>query len=254
MGMRITPDRVYLIMRENNAVVGGPSMYAEIEQESFFQEYNMEGVSQEHNEIFLNFDTETMHKNLTTLGGTCQSLKMKLTKKNNTPLLSFEVHLSARKVVHDIPIETVPRRCWDEYSLPELPPVNISLYLTDIKRFKQLVEKYKQVSSAMVVTTRKEGSLSLKVESDEAILSAHFRDLRVPVFNTYEAPWSMDEDTALDTASVRVEVRRLQKFLCTEVLSPEKVVINVVNDSMLHCFLLTNELIIQFFLPKTARA
>ena len=35
------------------AASGGPAVWCEMQQETYFNEYNIEGISPEHNEIFL---------------------------------------------------------------------------------------------------------------------------------------------------------------------------------------------------------
>ena len=54
--MRIQPSQVHLIMLESGAV-GGVLVWAELDANNFFSEYNMDGVTPEHNEILLEFET-----------------------------------------------------------------------------------------------------------------------------------------------------------------------------------------------------
>ena len=60
-------------------------------QAHFFNEYNMDGVSEEFNEIYLELVPESLVKCLKSAQN-AKSVKMKLTKKH-MPCLTFEVEL-----------------------------------------------------------------------------------------------------------------------------------------------------------------
>jgi Hus1-like protein. len=55
--IRITKDCMYLIIVEDNVTVGKPMVWGVLEQTHFFNEYSMAGVSEEQNEIYLEFET-----------------------------------------------------------------------------------------------------------------------------------------------------------------------------------------------------
>lgn len=55
--IRITKDLIFLIIVEENVNVGKPMVWGVMEQTHFFNEYNMAGVSEEQNEIYLEFET-----------------------------------------------------------------------------------------------------------------------------------------------------------------------------------------------------
>lgn len=55
--IRITKDFIYLIIVEENVTVGKPMVWGVLEQSHFFYEYNMAGVSEDQNEIYLEFET-----------------------------------------------------------------------------------------------------------------------------------------------------------------------------------------------------
>ena len=49
--LRLTADKIFFILTDQS-VFGGPAVvWAEIDQEIFFNEYNIEGVSSDQNEI-----------------------------------------------------------------------------------------------------------------------------------------------------------------------------------------------------------
>jgi HUS1 checkpoint protein len=247
---------VYFILTDQNAS-GCPAVWCELEQESYFNEYNIEGVSQEQNEIFLEFIPDKVAKTLTVLkNGLIKSLKMKLTKKNNVPCLTFEVE-NERVAVHDVPVAVLPRKVWGEYKEPPMPPFDVSICLPELKKLRHLMERFKTLGQAVTITAGKQGKLSLKVESDEGVFSTHYPDLRVPVYRDDTLPWRRPDSQAVTdpdfSASVRVDLKRLGLFLAGEQLQPKRAIANIVENEVLHMFFVHDDLLVQYFLPATSK-
>merc|ERR1712179_156402 len=171
--------------------------------------------------------------------------KIKLTKKNNVPCLTFEVELPAlsesKVAVHDIPVQVLPRKVWGEYKEPPMPPF----------------ERFKTLGQAVTITAGKQGKLSLKVESDEGVFSTHYPNLKVPVYRDDTLPWRKpDSQAVVDpdfSASVRVDLKRLGLFLLGEQLQPKRAIANIVQGEVLHMFFVHDDLLMQYFLPATSR-
>jgi len=258
--LRLTADKLFFILTDQSAV-GGPAVWAELEQETYFNEYNIEGVSQEQNEIYLEFVPDKLAKTLSSLKGGSRSVKMKLTKKNDVPCLTFDIELSphpqplgTRTCIHDFPVQVLPRKVWSDYSEPSLPQFDISICLPELKKVKHLMERYKTLGQAVTVSANKQGKLSLKVESDEGVFSTHYPDMKVPVYRDDTLPWKKGETAMLlDSASVRVDLRRFSLFLSGEQSQPKRAIANIVDNEMLHLFFLYDDLLIQYFLATTSK-
>lgn len=251
--LRITQDRVYVISSEAISVVVKPTAWAEIDKDKLFDEYNMDGVSEEENEIYVEFSPDTLHKNLTTLkSSSVRGLKVKLTKKNTGPNLTFEVKLglglTLRQVNHDVPVQLVPRKYWSDYAKPILPTVNVSLLIGDLKRFRTLLEKIKSFGNFLSITGYSEGSLMLSIQTDEVKISGRIKNLKAPVLRPGHEPWSMEE---MESATVRVDIKRLNHFITAEMINPERVVMNLVDNEMIFFLLVAPEISYQIFIPKT---
>ena len=54
--VRITKDLLYFIIVEETAATSKPVVWCLLEQTHYFNEYSMAGVSEEQNEIFLEFE------------------------------------------------------------------------------------------------------------------------------------------------------------------------------------------------------
>ena len=257
-------------------------MWCEMRQESYFNEYNIEGVSKEHNEILMEIVPDKLSKTLVSLKSAtapARSVKVKLTKKN-VPCLTFEVELpgndptTSRMCIHDIPVTVLGRNVFKDYQEPSMPPFDVSICLPDTRKLKHLMERFSKLGRAVTITASKQGSLSLKVESDEGEFCTRYPDVKVPVFRDDTLPWRRPDtqQDPLQEASVRVDLKRLSLFLAGETLQPKRAIANIVDREVishilgsrysvlytnhclqvLHMFFVHEDLVVQYFIPATS--
>ncbi|KAH3703106.1 checkpoint protein HUS1-like isoform X1 [Dreissena polymorpha] len=250
--LRITPTALYLILSEK-VVNGGVQIWCELPQGHFFDEYAMEGVSAEENEIYLELAPENLVKALKT-AQTAKWVKVKLTKKH-APCITIEVDLPtlgahSRVVVHDIPVSVVPRRLWTEYQEPEVPNFDVSIVMPQIKVLKNVIEKMKNLSNTLLLSANHQGEFKVSVETDMVSVSTHFQDLLNPASGNGGAPQqlnpSMDPE---EFAEVRIDIRRFAQFLSGQQVSPNRVICNIVDNKVVHFYLMNDDVSLQYFMP-----
>uniref|UniRef100_A0A8C9FV23 Checkpoint protein n=1 Tax=Pavo cristatus TaxID=9049 RepID=A0A8C9FV23_PAVCR len=127
--LRLTVNKLYFILSDRVAN-GGVSMWCELCQGNFFDEFQMEGVAADHNEIYLELMPENLSRALKT-AQSAKAVKIKLTNKHS-PCLRVAVELpslssSSRIVTHDIPVRVIPRRLWNDFREPIVPDFDVSL-------------------------------------------------------------------------------------------------------------------------------
>ncbi|CAL4069208.1 unnamed protein product, partial [Meganyctiphanes norvegica] len=250
--LRITPDRLFFIISESGTVGSAPGLWAELDQGHYFNEFNMEGVSAEQNEIFLELEPDKLAKTLNSLKSSqaARSLKIKLTKKQS-PYLTFEVELPslsahARLVVHDVPVSLIPRRLWNIYQEPEMPPFEASVYFPPLRQLRHVVERMKALAPQISLSANRRGAFTVSVTTDEVEVSTHFKHLSMPVWvNSSNQPEGEPED--MHTAIV--DIKKLALFLQGDNINPNKVICNIVGNRMVHLFLLHDDVTLQYFLP-----
>ncbi|KAK2154553.1 hypothetical protein LSH36_265g01028 [Paralvinella palmiformis] len=250
--LRITPNKLYFILSERVAN-GGVSIWCELMQGHFFNEYNMEGVNEEANEIFLELPPENLVRAMKT-AQSAKSVKIKLTKKHS-PCLTFEVEqpsLSShsRTVVHDIPVHIIPRRLWDEFDEPEMPDFDISIYMPNARVLRNVVDRMKNLSNFVSISANQNGAMRVKVEADQVTVETHFKDLEYP---TWSGPSdigqrSRNRDPA-EFVEARIDIRRLAQFLSGQQVNPSKIICNIVDTRVVHFFLLHDDVSLQYFMP-----
>ncbi|XP_063610271.1 checkpoint protein HUS1-like [Penaeus indicus] len=250
--LRITPQKVFFIINDGGAVGSSPGLWAEVDQGHFFNEFNMEGVSEEHNEIFLELQPDKLSRTLNSLKSSqsARSVKIKLTRKHS-PCLTLEAELPslsvhARLVVHDVPVQLIPRRQWHIYHEPEMPEFQASVYLPPLRQLKHVIERMKTLSPYVSLSANRRGTLVVGVTTDTVKVSTHFRHLPMPVWEGQE---DSRESAPEELHSATVDIKKLALFLHGEQGGPTKVICNIVEDRTIHLFLINDDVTLQYFLP-----
>ncbi|XP_041373139.1 checkpoint protein HUS1-like isoform X2 [Gigantopelta aegis] len=253
--LRISSDKLYFILSEQ-AVNGGVQIWCELPQAHFFDEYAMEGVSAEFNEIFLEFIPENLLRAMKTAQN-AKWVKIKLTKKHS-PCLTVEVDLPTigshqRCVTHDIPVHVIPRRHWQDFEEPEMPNFDVSIAMPQIKLLKNVIDKMKNLSNFMVLSANQSGDMKLMVETDMVSVSTHFQDLLNPTWrrDDSESQTMADRDDKA-FAHARIDLRRFSQFLAGQQVNPTRVICNIVSNKTVHFYVMHDDVSLQYFMPVVA--
>ncbi|XP_075747929.1 checkpoint protein HUS1-like [Rhipicephalus microplus] len=242
--LRITADCVYFILNED-AVSGGGWLWADIPQETLFQEYNMQGVSEEFNEIYLDIVADHIVKALKSAAA-ARSLKVKLTKRQ-TPCLSFEIEMpslvsTSRTVVHDVPVSVIPRRLWNNFAQPDVEEGDIVTHMPSLKVMKNVVDKMKNLSSYATLTISRDHAMTLSVQTDMVTVTTHFRGLQFPL--------SRDGTITHDGSyEARIDLRKLVPVLLAQQLNPRQVTCKIAHKKLCHITFNHDHGSLQYLLP-----
>ncbi|XP_034040716.1 checkpoint protein HUS1 isoform X2 [Thalassophryne amazonica] len=229
--LRLTPDNLFFVLL-GKVANGGVGMWCELSQANVFDEYQMEGVSTEDNEICLEVAPENLSRAL------------------KTPTLSNV----SRVVTHDIPVDVIPRRLWHEFKEPSMPDFDVSVYLPPLKTMKNIVDRMKNLSNFLEIEANQNGEMKLKIETDLVSVTTHFKDLGNPPWGDdgcQDACSSQTKDPETK-AQARVDIRKLQQFLMGQQVNPTKAMCNLVHQRMVHLILLHEEVSLQYFIPAVA--
>nr|XP_009682824.1 PREDICTED: checkpoint protein HUS1 [Struthio camelus australis] len=228
--LRLTADRLYFILSDKVAN-GGVSVWCELCQGNFFDEFQMEGVAAEHNEIYLELVPENLSRALKTAQN-AKTVKIKLTNKH-CPCLTVAVELptlssSSRIVTHDIPVGVIPRRLWNDFREPSVPDFDVSIYLPALKTMKSVVERMKNLSNCIVIEANLSGEMNLKIETDLVSVTTHFKDLGNPPWASDDECQSSAQDRDLESmAEARIDIKKLLQLLAGQQVNPTKALCNI---------------------------
>ncbi|XP_064211616.1 checkpoint protein HUS1 isoform X1 [Tribolium castaneum] len=184
--MRITERKVYFIISDEDNGPRRPLAWCELPVSFYFREYNLVGVTEEHNEIYLEFSTALLARSLSILKQNVKSLKIKLTNKDS-PCLTLEMEMASeatqsRQCVHDIPVEVISRKHWNDYEEPRFNDFHVSIEMPNLKTIKTIVERMRNMSHSLTVSATKDGRLTFQIKTNIVTLSSHFPGLGVESF------------------------------------------------------------------------
>ncbi|XP_060756116.1 checkpoint protein HUS1 isoform X2 [Neoarius graeffei] len=222
--VRLNVDNIFFVL-SGKVANGGVSMWCELLQANFFDEYQLEGVSEDANEICLEVNPENLSRALKTAQN-AKSVKIKLTKKHY-PCLTLAAELPSlssisRIVTHDIPVDVIPRRLWHDFKEPSMPDFD-------------------------VVEANLCGEMNLKIETDLVSVTTHFKDLGNPPWGASQSQSQSRDVEAM--AHARVDIRKLQQFLTGQQVNPTKSMCNIVDKKIIHLILLQEDVSLQYFIP-----
>ncbi|KAK3751846.1 hypothetical protein QZH41_009664 [Actinostola sp. cb2023] len=214
--LRLTPSKLFFIFAETAGTSGGVSMWCELTQANIFDEYRIEGVD-ETNNIYLEMPSLSSH---------------------------------TRSVVHDVPVGVVPQRNWGEYSEPNMPDFDVSIFMPQMKTVRNVVERMKNLSNYMTISANLKGSMTLGVETDLVTVATHFQHLDNPVLEGEDNSQTQDKE---EMAQARVEIKKILTFLQSQQVSPDRVICNIVDSRAVQFFLIHDDLSLQYIIPAISR-
>ncbi|KAF7247855.1 Checkpoint protein HUS1 [Varanus komodoensis] len=283
--LRLTVDKLYFILSDKVAN-GGVSMWCELSQGNFFDEFQMEGVTAESNEIYLELISENFSRALKTAQN-AKAVKIKLTNKL-CPCLTVAVELpslssSSRIVTHDIPVGVIPRKLWNDFREPSVPDFDVSIYLPVLKTMKSVVERMKNLSNSivscsilnirlgrelgpefqcehcrspgkqdrpLVIEANLNGEMNLKIETDLVCVTTHFKDLGNPPWMSKDGSQNSTQERDPESmAEACIDIKKLLQFLAGQQVNPTKALCNMVSKRIVHFVLLHDDVSLQYFIP-----
>lgn len=102
----------------------------------------------------------------------------------------------------------------------------ISLEIPELKYLRHIVERMKNMCPRLTVIASKHGTLMLRVEVDHATVTTHFKGLQVWTNRLNEQG---EEDSDIFAT---VSVKKLAMFLGWDILHPDSVKCNILQEKM----------------------
>ncbi|TPX33873.1 hypothetical protein SmJEL517_g03354 [Synchytrium microbalum] len=203
--LRLTPDRLHFIVAKSD-VDSGLQVWGQVNMDAIFEDTRIESAQQ--NEIWLELSGEFLHKALKSTFH-AHDVVLKLTKKDDLPVLSFVMSNQSRSgknvtVMQDVPVRVMTPQQTRELREPTVGNSEIYIMMPPLTSIKTIVEKMKSFSNFVTISANNSGDFhdSQKLSQD------------IP---------QVDRDPAL-YAEARIDVRDFIKFLQSSAVNPKEVV------------------------------
>uniref|UniRef100_A0A3P9P0B4 Checkpoint protein n=1 Tax=Poecilia reticulata TaxID=8081 RepID=A0A3P9P0B4_POERE len=182
------------------------------------------------------------------VGMWCQLLQANFFQEYQMEGVTSEPTLSSvgRVVTHDVPVDVIPRRLWQEFQESGVPDFDVSVYLPPLKTMKSVVDRMKNLSNFLVMEANLNGDMNLKIQTDLVSVTTHFKDLGNPDGGPTQ---SRDPEVM---AEVTVDIRKLLQFLMGQQVNPSKALCNIVHQNVVHLVLLHEDVSLQYFIPAVS--
>ena len=249
--LRLTPNKLYFILNDT-AAQGGVTIWCEVNQSGLFEEFRIEGNEGSNDNIYLELHPDNLVKAMK-CAANAQVVKIKLTKKI-TPCLTFEIILPSmvrsRTVTHDTPVTVIAQNQWDAYQEPQMPEIDVSMCMPPLKTVRNIVDKMKHFSSQLVISANRSGQMTLKVVTDMVSATTRFSGLDIEDIGRGDSVRSNSSgNSSQEMSEATVDIKKLSAFLHGQLVSPTKVICNIVHQRAVQFYLIHDDFSLQYFIP-----
>lgn len=222
-----------------NQEEGGVHVWSKIRVDALFTDYRI--LSHSNNEITLNLPTDALSAALRSASAEhtgANEVVMKLAKKNNVPVLSFEIfgttHMGRRvKVAHDVRIEVMKPTDVALLTEPRCPEPDVQIMLPPLTKIRAVVERMRNLSDVIAVRANSSGCLRLSASTEVVKADITWNDCSHPPMSgdgasqanvgtqgeRGEASGERERPDPTQLFSVLVHARSLLKFLNAHAVS-----------------------------------
>ncbi|CAE6475074.1 unnamed protein product [Rhizoctonia solani] len=198
----------------------GVQIWSKIPVDSMFSDYRIQ--SNANNMISLEVSTEPLSQALRSASA-AQDVIVKLAKKNDQPVFSFEAQTESRQgkkmlVTHDVRITVMKTVEIEQVKEPLCPPPDLHIILPPLKELRTIVEHMQRLSDVVAISATPGGELVLAIQTDDVRVSTTWENCQRPTVEG-EAPNPEHENNPDQKYGALVAVKSLIKFLTCHMFS-----------------------------------
>ncbi|KAH7341287.1 cell cycle checkpoint [Rhizoctonia solani] len=198
----------------------GVQIWSKIPVDSMFSDYRIQ--SNANNMISLEVSTEPLSQALRSASA-AQDVIVKLAKKNDQPVFSFEAQTESRQgkkmlVTHDVRITVMKATEIEQVKEPLCPPPDLHIILPPLKELRTIVEHMQRLSDVVAISATPGGELVLAIQTDDVRVSTAWENCQRPTVEG-EAPNPEHENDPDQKYGALVAVKSLIKFLTCHMFS-----------------------------------
>ncbi|KAJ1775355.1 Checkpoint protein hus1 [Coemansia sp. RSA 2523] len=216
--LKLTPTRLHIIVVSDTE--GGLQMWSDVDPQALFASYRVESLH--NNEIHLEFHIDNLQRALRSAHNS-QSAVLKLTKKQNLPVLSLSVQSMSSTghttlVCQDVPVRVLTPEQVRAMREPEVPDAHVHIMMPELSTIRSVVERMRLMGDRVTVAANNEGQLTLRVASDRVDITTYWRGLANMTYDASEQPQAHEFSVAT------VDMRNFCRFLHSYHVAPKNVI------------------------------
>ncbi|KAF8839511.1 cell cycle checkpoint [Paxillus ammoniavirescens] len=239
--IKFTENEMHIICNDD-ANEGGIQVWSVVKVDSIFTNYRIQ--SNAENKITVTLSTEALLSALRSSSSSASSsstaaaimptydaeeLVMKLAKKNDQAMLSFEMFGVSRtgrkvRVAHDVRIDVMQPAEVEKLREPLCPDPEATILLPQLQKMRTIVERLRPLADVLTLKANNSGKLQIAINTDTVKLETQWVGCTNPSMR--QAPdENAPEPEALENPdpdkmfSVHVSIRSFIKFLNSHVVS-----------------------------------
>ncbi|KAH8094491.1 cell cycle checkpoint [Cristinia sonorae] len=229
---------------------GGVQVWSQIKVDALFTDYKIQ--SNAGNVITMTLATEALHAALRSaaapsVGGPLSEtdITMKLAKKNDQAVLSFEILGTSRsgkhmRVAHDVRIEVMRPQDVDKLQEPLCPEPDVHILLPPLAKLRTVVDHLRAHCDTIAVHANGSGKLQISVSTEDVKTDVTWTGLtnppmgRDPTSSQQEPPESSPEPRDPEQLyGVLMRVKSFAKFLSSSSISSTTIACICQNHAMI---------------------
>ncbi|PPQ83987.1 hypothetical protein CVT25_000533 [Psilocybe cyanescens] len=153
-----------------------------------------------------------------------EEVVMKLAKKNDQALLSFELKGHSRtgqqiRVAHDVKIEVMKPADVDKMKEPLCPKADLLILLPPLQKLRTIVERFRQISDVMGFQANNNKCLLLSIRTESVHIETEWKDCQNPAVEKEDSDDEGDLPDPDALFTVLISTRSFLKFLNSHVVS-----------------------------------
>jgi len=220
------------IICNNDANEGGIQVWSQIKVDSLFNNYRIQ--SNANNEITVALASEALLGALKSASTSAASgssfnteeIVVKLAKKSDHALLTFEIHGQTRtgnkmRVAHDVKIQVMKPADVAKLSEPLCPEPDLHILLPPLHKIRTVVERLRPISEVLAIRGNNNKHFQLAIMTEGVSLETEWKDCDNPkaqVDDSEEDPKAEPPDPD-QMFTVLISTRSFLKFLNSHVVS-----------------------------------
>ncbi|KAJ6611149.1 checkpoint protein Hus1/Mec3 [Mycena sp. CBHHK59/15] len=236
------------IICNSEANEGGIQVWSQIKVDSIFTSYRIQ--SNAANVITMSLFSEALlaalksasantNTNSASSSYETEEIVMKLAKKNDQAMLTFEISGMTRqgrrvRVAHDVRIDVMKPADVARLNEPMCPEPNTHIILPPLQKLRTIVDRLRQMSDILAVRANNSGRLQLSIRTDSVDVQTEWTDCKNTARAATASQEAPDPRDPTELFTVLVSTRSFLKFLNSHVVSTTTIACICQN----HCMIL----------------